>query len=133
MAKRWTRWRLSAGIEAGGTCYRSVQAITRLSAFLHSAGIAEPGQVDRRVLERYLADLAAAMTGKSGRSHRGHIGQLGTRATQALPNGYCQLSMVTLRRVYVFFVIEVGARHARLLGVTAHPDGAWTVQQAGIC
>jgi transposase InsO family protein len=37
---------------------------------------------------------------------------------------------VTLRRVYVFFVIEVGTRYVHVLGTTTNPDGAWTAQAA---
>jgi hypothetical protein len=37
---------------------------------------------------------------------------------------------VTLHRVYVFSVIEIGTRYVHVLGVTARPDRAWTVKQA---
>ena len=37
---------------------------------------------------------------------------------------------VTLKRIYVFFALEVRNRYVHILGLTTHPDGAWTTQQA---
>jgi hypothetical protein len=37
---------------------------------------------------------------------------------------------VSLKRVYVFFVIGLETRYVHVLGVTANPDGAWTAQAA---
>lgn len=36
---------------------------------------------------------------------------------------------VTLKRISVFFVLEVSNRSVHLLGTTINPDGRWTIQQ----
>ena len=37
---------------------------------------------------------------------------------------------LTPRRLYVLFMLEVGDHYLHVLGVTRHPDGPWTTQQA---
>jgi putative transposase len=100
----------------------------RIQGELLGLGIRVGASTVRRVLRRLRVPPAPQRSQSTWRQF------LRAQATTMLACDFFHVDCaVTLRRVYVFFVIEAGTRYVHVPGVTARPDGAWTVHSSAAC
>jgi hypothetical protein len=137
IARRWTYPR--TGRDRRGLDEQVVALVVRLAGenprwgYLRSVGECRNLNVRvsatsvRRILRRHRIGPAPRRGGPSWSQF------LRTQASGLLATDFFTVETVGLTRLYVLFVVEVQQRAVHLLGITAHPTGAWVAQQAATC
>jgi len=96
----------------------------RIKGELRKLGCAVSASTIRRILRRHRVPPAPRRSGIAwGIFLRAH-------ARSALACDFFTVDTVFLRRLYVFFFIELATRRVFFAGCTGHPDAAWVTQQA---
>jgi putative transposase len=96
----------------------------RIVGELRHLGIRVSASTVQRVLRR--ADLDPAPR----RNSPNWSTFLRSQAHGVLACDFFTVETLWLRRLYVFFFIELGSRRVHLAGITTSPNGAWVTQQA---
>ncbi len=78
----------------------------------------------RRILRRHRLGPAPRRSGPTWTQF------LRAQATGMLACDFLTVETVGLTRLYVLFVVELDRRRVHLVGITAHPTGAWVAQAA---
>jgi transposase InsO family protein len=96
----------------------------RIVGECRSIGVRMSATSVRRILRRYGLGPAPRRGGPTWTQF------LRTQASGLLATDFFTVETVGLTRLYVLFVVEVRRRWVHLVGITAHPTGAWVAQQA---
>ena len=96
----------------------------RIQGELTKLGIAVAPSTVWKILRAAGIDPAPRRSGPGWRQF------LAAQAAGILAVDFLHVDTVLLKRIYVLVFIEHGTRRMHLGGVTAHPTGDWTVQQA---
>jgi putative transposase len=132
---KWRRWRKQRGPGRPPMSDEQVRIIVRLGrenrrwgciriqGELRKLGIRVSASSVRRILRRH-------GLGPAPRSGPTWTEFLATQAKNMLATDFFTVDTVSLRRLYVLFVIELSTREVHVLGVTDHPTGAFVTQVA---